>query len=349
MITRDNYLWQKIILLENSTFHEVLMSLNESGLKIVLVIDNEGTFLGTISDGDIRRAFLKGVTQNSLAKDLINKSAIKVLQNVKITEVQALMGLNKINQIPVIDDSGRLIGLHIGNDLTNQPELINQVIIMAGGRGLRMRSLTKSTPKPMLDFLGKPILHHTIENLVQAGFRNINISTHYLSNIIENYFKDGSEFGCNINYLKEIKALGTAGSIGLLEKNLNLPFIVVNGDLVTKIKYRAMLDYHYKEQSFATMAVSLFEWQNPYGVAETLGNEIINFYEKPVNYFLVNAGIYVFSPAVVNIVREIGACDINNLFERLRQNSLKTIAFPLHEKWADIGNPDDYRNLNNGN
>lgn len=349
-IERENVLandiWRKAIVSDDVTVEDLITCLNSSGLKIVLIVDAQGKLVGTVTDGDLRRAFLRGVSRNTACSNVINKSAITVNVGVDLTVVRKIMHNQKIHQIPVISKSGMLVGLHTIDDFNEKSQLSNQVLIMAGGRGTRMKDLTLHQPKPMLKVLSKPILQHTIEHLVESGFKIINVSVHYLGNVIEEYFGDGSAFGCKIKYLREDQPLDTAGALSLMDGSITEPIIVVNADIIAKPNFRDILEYHQNEQAHATMAVSIYEWKNPYGVILTNGTLIDQYQEKPNTQTLVNAGIYVFSPLIINQVKQLSPIDMKNLFDWMKDNAFKCIAYPLHEKWIDVGRPEDYINLN---
>lgn len=246
----------------------------------------------------------------------------------------------------MVDAENRVLGLHFWDEDTPTEIRQNTLVIMAGGFGKRLRPHTENCPKPMLPVAGKPMLEHILERAKNEGFRHFVIAVMYLGHVIEEYFGDGARFGVHINYLRETTPLGTAGAVGLLDPNPTLPFIVTNGDILSDIRYGDILDFHVRHGAAATMAVRLYEWQHPFGVVQTNGVDIVGFEEKPINRTNINAGIYVLSPEVLGRVRPNTPLDMPSLFEQLHDEGLRTVAFPMHEPWLDVGRPDDLSRAN---
>jgi NDP-sugar pyrophosphorylase family protein len=221
------------------------------------------------------------------------------------------------------------------------------MVIMAGGLGVRLRPHTESCPKPMLPIAGKPMLEHIIDRAKFEGFNNFVLAIHYLGNVIEDYFGNGSKFDVNIEYLREQTPLGTAGALSLFDRRPTAPFIVTNGDVITDIRYGELLDFHIRNGGSATMAVRVYEWQHPFGVVQTDGINILGFDEKPIARSHVNAGVYVLDPIALNHLSVGSRCDMPNLFDRLKSQSLRALAYPMHESWIDVGRPADYRYAEN--
>jgi dTDP-glucose pyrophosphorylase len=339
--SETDILWHKAILPEGSTIGQVIRNLDQVAIKIVLVVDEANRLVGTISDGDIRRGLLKGLDLNSSIISIVHYNALVVPQEISRDMVVQLMVANKIQQIPVVDGQQQLVGLHLWDEITTPPERTNMMVIMAGGKGRRLLPHTENCPKPMVLVAGKPMLEHIIERGKLEGFHHFVLAIHHLGNIIENYFGNGEQFGVNIDYLREELPLGTAGALSLLNPIPNLPFVVTNGDVITDIRYGELLDFHNRYQSSATMAVRLHEWQHPFGVVQMQGVEIVGFEEKPVARSYINAGVYVLSPEVLNELISDEPCDMPMLFGRLRAKTERTIAYPMHEPWLDVGRPDD--------
>lgn len=337
----------KAFLPEDSTLGQAIANLNESHIKIVLVVSEDQVLKGTISDGDIRRGFLKGLDINSSIKSIINRNPIVVPSGIDRNTALQLMAANKIQQIPVIDDVRHVVGIHLWDTITDIPVRLNPMVIMAGGLGTRLRPHTENCPKPMLLISGKPILEHIIERAKREGFSHFILAIHYLGNIIEDYFGNGEGMGVRIDYLREQYPLGTAGALGLLHPRPNTPFVVTNGDVLTDIHYSELLDFHIKHSAFATMAVRAHEWQHPYGVVQIDGIDIVGFEEKPVHRTHVNAGVYILEPDTLKFIEVDSHCDMPTLFERLQASAKRTAAYPIHELWFDIGRQDDLAKANN--
>jgi len=219
----------------------------------------------------------------------------------------------------------------------------NLMVIMAGGEGTRLRPHTENCPKPLLPVGGKPMLEHIIERARAEGFLRFVLAIHYLGHMIEDYFGDGSRWQVQIDYLREESPLGTAGAIGLLDPRPNAPFLVSNGDVLTDIRYGELLDFHCYHGASATMAVRLHEWQHPFGVVRTKGVDIIGFEEKPIARSHINAGIYVLEPMTLEALTPGERCDMPTLFSRLQERTVRTIVYPMHEPWLDVGRADDLR------
>ena len=338
--------WQKTILKFDSSIKQAISNLNNSGLKIVLVVNNKNEFIGTISDGDIRRGLLANLNIKDSIKKIIHYEALVVPPDFSKESALKLMELNHILQLPIIDTQKNIVGLLLRHSLPVENERNNIMVIMAGGIGKRLLPHTANCPKPMLEVSGKPILEHIIERAKSEGFINFIISINYLGEMIENYFGTGEKLGVNIDYIREKKPLGTAGALSLLNIKTEEPFIVSNGDVITDIRYGELLDFHIKNNSIATMAVNLYEWQNPYGVVGLNGIEITGFDEKPINRTHINAGVYALSKNSLSFLKKDSPCDMPKLFEQLRARSMKVIAYPMHEPWLDVGRSVDLNQAN---
>lgn len=339
--TSEAQLWRTAILPLGSTIQQAIFSLETSSTQIVLVVSEGNRLAGTLTDGDIRRAFLKGLKLDSVIDDVIHRSPLAVPPEMSRDLVLQLMQINKIHQLPIVNQEGSVIGLHLWDTIIAPKEIANMMVIMAGGKGTRLRPHTENCPKPMLEVVGKPMLQHIIEKAKVDGFQNFVISLHYLGHMIEDHFGDGSKYGVRIDYLREDAPLGTAGCLSLLSNTPELPFVVTNGDVLTDIQYNEFLDYHSRHEASATMAVRQYEIQNQFGVVRTKGVEIEAFEEKPVYRSHVNAGIYVLEPCVLKYLKHQQHCDMPTLFERIKENSGKTIVYPMHEPWLDVGRPED--------
>ncbi|QRM20159.1 CBS domain-containing protein [Dechloromonas sp. TW-R-39-2] len=335
------HLWRKIMLSPDKLIRDVIANLNESGLQIVLVVDDFGRLLGTVTDGDIRRGLLRGGQIDSPLSAVMRSNSLVVPPEMGREMVAHLMRVNKLRQLPVVDGDHRVVGLHLWDDDVAGEVRSNTIVIMAGGLGKRMRPHTETCPKPMLPVAGKPMLEHIIERARGEGFRHFVLAIMYLGHVIEDYFGDGSRWDVSIDYLREISPLGTAGALGLLNPQPSDSFIVTNGDVLSDIRYGEVLDFHYRQGAAATMAVRLYEWQHPFGVVQTNGVDIVGFEEKPVNRTHINAGIYALSPQALTHVKPNMLLDMPSLFEQLQYEGKRTVAFPMHEPWLDVGRPDD--------
>lgn len=337
----DPGIWQKVLMSPERTVQDAIQNLDESGLQIVLVVNSEGELGGTVTDGDIRRALLRGRGLDTSIGSIISINPMVVPPDMSRELVLELMRVNKIHQLPVVDGSRKVIGLHVWDELVSPKLLDNTMVIMAGGLGKRLRPYTEDCPKPMLLVGGKPILEHIIERARSLGFRRFILSINYLGHLIEEYFGSGERWQISIDYLREQSPLGTAGALSLLDPRPNVPFLVTNGDVLTDVNYADMLNFHIHHRATATMAVRQHEWQHPFGVVHTEGLKIVGFEEKPIHRTYVNAGIYVVEPEIIDYLAVGGCCDMPTLFERVQTENKNTLAYPMHEPWLDVGRPSD--------
>jgi len=342
-MTALDQIWRRAMLPITATLQEAIRNLDQVAIKIVLVENGRGKLEGTVSDGDIRRGLLKGLDLGSPISRVVNKNPFVVTPDMHRDTVVKLMVANKIQQVPVIDENWKVVGLHLWDQITIPQLRTNSMVIMAGGRGTRLLPHTEHCPKPMLPLGGKPMMQHIVERAMANGFRNFIVAIYHLGDLIEGHFGDGSAFGVSIEYIREKSALGTAGALSLIHQRFDSPFIVTNGDVITDISYSGLLDFHIRQQAVATMAIGSFEWQHPFGVVKTRGVDIVGFEEKPVMRTNVNAGVYVLEPTVLCELRPNESCDMPLLFERLRIGGKRTVAYPIHEPWLDVGRPSDYQ------
>jgi len=340
-VSATEEIWRQAILPESSTIGRAILNLDQVAIKIVLIVDKTNKLIGTVSDGDIRRGLLKGLDLNSVIASIIHLNAIVVPPEMSRDLVMQLMVANKIQQIPVVDGQQQLVGLHLWDEITTLPRRNNLMVIMVGGKGTRLLPHTQDCPKPMVLVAGKPMLEHIIERGKLEGFNHFVLAIHHLGHIIEAHFGNGEWLGVKIDYLREQLPLGTAGALGLLNPKPDAPFVVTNGDVITDIRYGELLDFHNRYQASATMAVRIHEWQHPFGVVQMQGVEIVGFEEKPVARSHINAGVYVLSPEVLSELIAERPCDMPMLFERLQAKTKRTVAYPMHEPWLDVGRPDD--------
>jgi dTDP-glucose pyrophosphorylase len=323
------------------SIEDAIKILIDSSLGIVLIVDSDLKLLGTVTDGDIRRGLLRGLTLSSPISEVINLKPIVVPKTFTREAVKKVMSANRIFQIPVVDEDLKLVGLHVWDEQRTTVARDNVMVIMAGGRGTRLLPKTEKTPKPMLLLGDKPILEHIINRAKAAGIKEFVLAIHHLGEVIEEYFGKGQFLGVNISYIKEKSPLGTAGALGLIDPKPTKPIIVANGDVITDIRFGDILEFHSQNSAMATMAVQVYESENPFGVVQTKGVSITGYEEKPMIRSLVNAGVYVINPSALDFMEKGAECSMPTLFEILRTEGLKTIAFPLHENWLDLGSPSD--------
>ena len=336
---------ENIKLTVTSTIKEALQIIDSGAMKIALVLDAENHLLGTLSDGDIRRGLLKGLSLDNTIEPIISQNPTVCGVNDKKEEILKIAVAKKLYCIPIIDENGVVVGIEEVDELLKPVSFSNRVVLMAGGLGTRLRPLTDDTPKPLLQVGDKPILETIINGFAKYGFRNIILSVSYKAEMIEAYFGDGSRFGVNIEYVHENQRMGTAGALSLMREQLSEPFFVMNGDLLTNINFEHMLEYHMSNEATATMGVREYDFQVPYGVVNVDGHDILSIDEKPVHNFFVSGGVYVLSPEVLKVIPDT-YYDMPTLFEKLIEEKKKSISFPIREYWLDIGQISDFHRAN---
>ena len=335
--------WQKVIIPPTASIRESLEVIDKEALRVAVVVLGCDTLVGVVTDGDIRRGILKGIELSAPVSTIMNKEPTSANVALSSCELMAIMQDCKILSLPLVDDEGKLVGLKTLYDTLEVEKRQNPVFIMAGGFGTRLRPLTDNCPKPMLKVGGKPMLETLINNFKSHGFYKFYISTHYLPEVIENYFGDGSALGIEITYVYEKEPLGTGGALSLLPKSLpKEPLIMINGDILTNVDFGKVLDFHVKQLSDATMCVRDYEIKVPFGVIEGEGHEITDIVEKPTYRYFVNAGIYVISNNIIKSLPSNEHLDMPTLFEQKQRLGHKVLKFPIHEYWLDVGRHDDF-------
>ncbi len=336
----------EICIKSNATIEESLRVIEHGAVKIALIVDDQRRLLGTLSDGDIRRGLLTNKKLSNSILDIYFRNPITSNCNSSKQELFSLCHKHTIDQIPVVDEENRVVDLYVLNDLILPLNHKNKVVLMVGGLGKRLRPLTENTPKPMLHVGGRPILQTIVEGFVNSGFTNITMCLGYKSEKIQDFFKNGDKFGAEIDYIVEDKRMGTAGALTLLNQDLDKPFFVMNGDLLTNINYANMLDFHEAQNSKATMCIREYDFEVPFGVVNTDNEKIISIEEKPIHSFCVNAGIYLLEPECINLIPDNEFYDMTSLFEKIISTGRNTISFPLQEYWLDIGKASEYDQAN---
>lgn len=338
--------WNHIIVAPQKSVLHALRIIDNGAMQIALVVDGEQRLLGTITDGDIRRGILKGVSLEESVVTIMNSNPIVGYAGETQEQLIKRMILSRIRHLPVVNHRNQLVDFEIYQDITTFEEKENAVVIMAGGLGTRLRPLTDRCPKPLLRVGGKPLLETILDNFKMQGFRKFYFSVNYKADMIINYFGNGSSFGVDIHYLHESERMGTAGALTLLPGKQTAPLIVMNGDLLTKINYSHLLQFHHDQNSHATMCLRDYELQIPYGVVEVDQQKLIGLKEKPIYRYFVNAGIYVLNPEVLDLLPQNTYFDMTYLFEKLIAQNYETSAFPIREYWIDIGKLDDFDRAN---
>lgn len=333
--------WKSIAVDTGANVQEAWEVLDRGSLQIALVIDDDCHLAGTVTDGDVRRALLRGKNMESPIVDIMNPNPHTGLMEEDSASWQRTMHRHSLRHLPILDTRGCVVDL-ARYEVPSEPTRTTPVVIMAGGLGTRLRPLTEHTPKPMIPVGPKPVLETIIENFAEQGFTNLFLCLNYKGEIIRDHFGDGSRFGVNITYLEEDRRLGTAGALSLLPDIPREPILVMNGDLLTKVDFVRLLEFHTKQEFVATMAMREFSHQVPYGVLKIGdGYRVDELVEKPVERYYVNAGIYILNPSALKSVPEQKFYDMPTLFNRLLEEKQAVGSFPLRDYWVDIGRLED--------
>ena len=329
-----------------STIKEALRVIDAGAMKIALVLDDEGHLLGTLSDGDIRRGILGGLSLGDSIASIVFANPTVCGINDSREEILKIAVAKKLYCIPIVDEKGIVVGIEEIDEILKPTSFSNRVVLMAGGLGSRLRPLTDELPKPLLQVGDKPILETIIDGFAKYGFTHILLSVGYKAELIKKHFDDGSQFGVHIEYIHEEKRMGTAGALSLMREKLDEPFFVMNGDLLTNINFEHMLEYHLANESAATMGVREYDFQVPYGVVNVDGQDILGIEEKPLHKFFVSGGVYVLSPDILDLIPDDQFYDMPALFESVIDKKMKSISYPIREYWLDIGQMSDYHRAN---
>lgn len=330
---------------QNASIKEALEVIDKGAIKVAVVLSDDGLLLGMLNDGDIRRALLKGMSLGDRITGIINKHPVVANINDTKERILELANEKKLHQIPIISN-GKLIGIQDIREFLAPKNKPNKVILMVGGLGTRLRPLTNDVPKPMLDVGNKPILHTIVENFAKYGYTDIIMCVNYKSEIIKEYFGDGDKFGVKIEYVLENQRMGTAGALSLLQKRPKDDFFVMNGDLLTNVNFEYLHEYHKDSNALASICIRKYEMQVPYGVVNVRANKVTSIEEKPTQSFFVSAGIYMFSPIVLDFIPKGVFYDMPTLFSELLKHDFPIHPFPIREYWLDIGRMDEYRRAN---
>ncbi len=337
----------RFVVARGSTVRDVIEIIDRGGAGIAIVLDGDGRLVGTITDGDVRRAILEHVEAGADASVLLGHRPERFAEprtapaSTPPEELLVIMNEYRIRHVPLLDDDDRVVDIAFLSDLVQDYRLPLRAVVMAGGLGSRLAPLTEDMPKPMLPVGDKPLLERIVGQLREAGIHHVNLTTHYRSDRIKAHFGDGAQFGVDIRYTEEDRPLGTAGALALLEAS-DEPILVMNGDIVTRIDFAALLEFHRECAADLTVAVRRYEVRVPYGIVGVSGTEITDIDEKPIVRGFVNAGIYLLEPHVLQHVPAGERYDMTELIKEALAAGLRIASFPLSEYWLDIGQLEDY-------
>jgi len=338
--------WKNAVVLPHAPIVEAIRIIDSSALQIALVVNAHNQLIGTVTDGDVRRSILRGHSLQDAVEKIMNPQPTTARPQDGNDVLLMLMRSKRLHHIPLVDEDGVLCGVQLLDDLLQIEAQPNWVILMAGGLGTRLGGLTQDCPKPLLKVGTKPILETILLAFAEHGFRKFFLSVNYKAEMVEAHFGDGARWGVEIEYLRETERLGTAGALSLLPEKPGHPVFVMNGDLLTKVNFQQLLQFHTQHHVAATMCVREYDFQVPYGVVKMDEHRIAGIDEKPMQSFFVNAGIYVLNPEALEIIPPRAPFDMTSLFQSLIGSGRETAAFPLREYWLDIGQRADFERAN---
>jgi dTDP-glucose pyrophosphorylase len=318
------------------TLLDAIKALNGPAEGLAIVVDTENRVAGVLTDGDVRRALLKEARLDAPAGPYICRDFLFATESESRDQAFDLMQTKKVRHLPILDACGRLLGIHMMYDVVGAEKLPNCAVIMAGGRGVRLRPLTDNIPKPMLKVAGRPILERLVLHLVGCGITKIFLSVNYMADVIEKHFQDGKRFGCEITYLREERQMGTGGALGLLPSAPKDPIVVLNGDIVSQIDFVGMIDFHKRNNFAATIGTRPYTHQIPFGCLDVDGSQVLNLEEKPIIEKCVNAGVYVLSSEALSLVPQ-GEFPMTSLFQAILERGGAVGSYEITSEWTDIG------------
>ncbi|RCS57431.1 nucleotidyltransferase family protein [Parvibium lacunae] len=338
--------WQNTLINPSSTLRQALECIDICGCQMALVVNENNKLLGILTDGDVRRALLKGMTLSDSVTGAMRSNPKFARDTDDQATILAMMRTLGVHHIPVLDSNGVVVGLEMVEDFLLPKQREEWVVVMAGGLGTRLKDLTRDTPKPMLKVGSRPLLETIVHNFADQGFRKFYFAVNYKAEQIENYFGDGKTLGLEIRYLKETMRMGTAGALSLISDMPTKPIIVTNADLLTKQDFRSMLDQHTESLASATFSVRDYEIQVPFGVISESNGRIQGIQEKPVHTFCVSAGINILSPEVLDLIPKGEFFDMPSLLETLLKRNMDVRTHKIDGYWLDIGRLNDYEKAN---
>lgn len=328
---------------------DVIEVIDRSGrVSVALLVDDQEHLVATITDGDLRRALLAGLrldapveTMLPLKATLPNPEPVTAPVGIDLASALVLMQARRVRQLPLVDPDFHVVDVILLSDLIAQPPESLRAVIMAGGFGTRLRPLTDDLPKPMLPIGGRPLIERIVGQLKESGIDHIVVTTHYKPQAIIDHFGDGTDFGVTMTYVQEDEPLGTGGALGLIPR-IAEPLLVINGDILTQVDFRALLNFHREYGADLTVGVRRYTFNVPYGVVETTGARVTRIDEKPEMSFFVNAGIYLLEPGISDFVPAAVSLNMTDLIQKVIDAGRVVVSFPVLEYWMDVGRTEDY-------
>lgn len=333
---------KEYIIKNTSNLMDAIKCINQNDKKVAIVLNKKGQLIGVVTDGDTRRALVDGAKFDDSITSFMTKKPL-YLDNNNSMNAQEFMSEHSIRHLPVVNEEMELVGLEFFDAFRLKEKKQNYVFLLAGGLGSRLRPITNSIPKPMIKVGNKPILEDIINSFTEQGFEKFFLSVNYKAEVIEDYFGDGEKLGCHIEYIREKSSLGTAGAISNIPQEIKEPMIIMNGDILTKLSFESLLDFHNKTDASFTTCIRPIEVDIPFGVVKSDNYKMKSIIEKPSKKYNVNAGIYVMNPEVITMMEKGSPIDMPDLMMNLISQKMNVSVFPIHEYWIDIGRKDDLK------
>jgi len=333
----------RAIIPSTASIRAAMEAIDRDVSRIALLVGAGGELVGTVTDGDARRAILAGTSLDSPASSIMKAQPVVAERDMTDDEIVALMLTRSVRQVPVVDESGRVLDIKLLDRMTRTAEEPVPVLIMAGGLGRRLGDITRYIPKPLVEVAGRPILATLIQDLAAQGFRRVILSVGHKAELIERYFGDGRRFGVTISYVRDGRPLGTAGAIAAALPQLEREFIVTNADLLTRVNFGELVAFHRAERDDLTIGIIESTYELRYGLVEIDGTRVTGIREKPELRHFVNGGIYVLEPKLGRLVPADTRFDMDQLIRAALAQGFRVGCFPIHEFWADIGEPADLK------
>ena len=335
----------------SSTIKEAMEALDKTAEKVLLVVDDDQRLIGALTDGDIRRHILKERDLIGTIQSAYNKKPFFVFQeDLDIEKIKHILTKNIIDLVPILNQGRKVVDFvtwekAFGNNRRSGDQKLDaSVVIMAGGRGTRLEPFTKVLPKPLIPVGDKPIIDHIIDRFRDYGISEFYLTIHHMSKIIQAYFEE-KEPDYSIGFAEEDEPRGTAGSLKLLADKLNKPFFVSNCDIIIETDYADLYRFHMQNNYDITLVASAKQFNIPYGICELNGGgSLERIKEKPEYNFLVNAGMYVLNPAVLELIPDNQLFHITHLIDKIKEKGGQTGVYPVSENaWIDVGQWAEYR------
>ena len=337
--------FKDVVVSDQASFGETLKKMNHHNKSITLVADKNNRLRGILTDGDIRKAILNGVTPKDNVRNVMNKTPFCLTPGYADGEMVRIMMEQNVYHLPIVDEQKTLKGIVFKQTFVQQKVLLCPVVIMAGGLGSRLLPLTEDKPKPLLEVAGKPMIVHILEKFRDEGAKDFFICVNYKSTMIEDYLGDGSNYRVRINCINETERLGTSGALSLLPE-ISSPFFVTNADVLASVNFKAMYQFHLDNESVLTMAIKKIQFDVPYGTVSLEHNRIVDLSEKPSVENYVNAGIYVIDNQCIKEIPTNQQCDMTEFISYLLSKNKKISGYLINGDWTDIGQLKDYWSAN---